>query len=73
LGKIVDGTLWRPNLEECAIAKIYFQLERLQELPTENLPSSKANNLGRIKKLDSLLNIVQGLETHNFGEKQTEI
>jgi hypothetical protein len=73
LGKIVDGTLWRPNLEECAIAKIYFQLERLQELPTENLPSSKVNGIGRNKKLDSLLNIVQGLETHNFEKKKTEI
>jgi hypothetical protein len=70
LGKIVDGTLWRPNLEECAIVKIYFQLERSQELPTENLPSSKANGLGKNKKLDSLLNIVQGLETHNFEKKK---
>lgn len=61
-------------MEECAIAKIYFQLERLQELPTEILPSFKANDLGRIKKLDSLLNIVHGLETHNFGgKKNTEI
>lgn len=60
-------------MEECGIAKIYFQLERLQELPTEILPSFKANDLGRIKKLDSLLNIVQGLETQHFGEKKTEI
>lgn len=60
-------------MEECGIAKIYFQLERLQELPTEILPSFKANDLGRIKKLDSLLNIVQALDTHNFGEKKTEI